>query len=220
MKITDQIYAFPWQSMVANNCNTYLINGPERVLIDPGHLAHFDHVEKGLNAIGLELNDIGHVICTHAHPDHIEAVQLFKKSNAKFAMHREEWHLAKSMEKFLIASGVDVNDFMPDVFIEEGEFPIGNIGLKIFHTPGHSPGSISIYWPEEKALFTGDLIFQDGLGRTDLPGGNSQELKESINRISTLPADYLFSGHGNIITNGGDVRGNFEHVKNVWFNYL
>jgi len=220
MKITDQIYAFPWQSMVANNCNTFLIDGPERILIDPGHLAHFSHVEQGLKEIGLSLNDIGLVICTHAHPDHLEAIQLFKQTDAKFAMHEAEWQFAKSMEKFLKASGVDVNSFMPDFFLKDGDFSVKDMLLKIYHTPGHSPGSICIYWPEKKALFSGDLIFNDGVGRTDLPGGNSPQLKESINTVSSLSADFLFSGHGEIISDNEAVKKNFEHVKNVWFNYL
>ncbi|MBW2158037.1 MAG: MBL fold metallo-hydrolase, partial [Deltaproteobacteria bacterium] len=68
-----------WESMSANNCNTYLIDGPTRILIDPGHRHLFDHVNQGLMELNLTLEDIGLIICTHAHPDHMEAVQLFNK---------------------------------------------------------------------------------------------------------------------------------------------
>jgi glyoxylase-like metal-dependent hydrolase (beta-lactamase superfamily II) len=68
--------------------------------------------------------------------------------------------------------------------------------LSIFHTPGHSPGSATLYWPAQKALFTGDLIFKEGFGRTDLPGGDSATLKESIKRMAELDVELLLSGHG------------------------
>ena len=76
MKITNNLHAFVWESMTTNNCNSYLIGGSARVLIDPGHSRLFDHVELGLKELGLTTSDIGLVICTHAHPDHIEGVQL------------------------------------------------------------------------------------------------------------------------------------------------
>lgn len=220
MKITDQLHAFVWESTTANNCNTYLINGPERILIDPGHIEHFSHVEQGLKEIGIRLDDIGLVICTHAHPDHFEGVQLLKKTKAKFAMHHKEWYLAKTMEKQLSSSGIDLKSCIPDFLLKEGDVSINGLDLNIYHTPGHSPGSISIFWPEEKALFTGDLIFKDGLGRTDLPGGNSSQLKQSINRLSLLDTNFLLPGHGAVVLNAEEVKSNFEQVKNVWFNYL
>lgn len=220
MKITDQLHAFTWKSTAANNCNTYLINGPERILIDPGHLVHFNHVEKGLEEIGISLDEIELVICTHAHPDHFEGVQALKKTKAKFAMHHKEWYLAKAMGKQLSSSGIDLESCTPDFLLREGDFSINGMAFNIYHTPGHSPGSISILWPEQKALFTGDLIFKDGLGRTDLPGGNSQQLKQSINNLSLLDTDFLLPGHGDVILNAKDVKANFKQIKNVWFNYL
>ena len=221
MKLSPRLHAFVWQSMTANNCNTYLIDGPTRVLIDPGHAGLFDHVQKGLAKLGLSIDDIGLVICTHAHPDHMEAVQLFKKTPAMIAIHEAEWQLAKSMEKQLKASmGMSLEAFSPDFFLTAGDLSIHGFEFRVFHTPGHSPGSISLYWPAEKALFTGDLIFKDGLGRTDLPGGNGPQLKESIKSLSGLEAEYLLSGHGDIICGEKDVKKNFEHVEQVWFNYI
>jgi glyoxylase-like metal-dependent hydrolase (beta-lactamase superfamily II) len=82
MKIANNLHAFIWQSMTANNCNAYFIDGPTRVLIDPGHRALFEHVERGLGDLGLKTDDIDLIVCTHAHPDHLEAVQLFKQKSA------------------------------------------------------------------------------------------------------------------------------------------
>ena len=88
-----------WESMSANNCNTYLIDGPTRILIDPGHSHLFDHVNKGLMELNLTIEDIGLIICTHAHPDHMEAVQLFSKTHALITLHPKEWSFLKTMDK-------------------------------------------------------------------------------------------------------------------------
>ena len=87
MKLTDNLHAFIWQSMSINNRNAYFIDGPSRVLIDPGHRALFEHVQRGLEDLNLSIDAIDVVICTHAHPDHLEAVPLFKNTPALFTMH-------------------------------------------------------------------------------------------------------------------------------------
>ncbi len=221
LKLHDNLYAFIWESMTVNNCNTYLIDGPTRVLIDPGHAHLFEHVLNGLGNLNLGIEDIGLVICTHAHPDHIEAVKLFKNTPTLISMHEEEWKLVKSMEKYLHASlRVDIRSFFSDFFLQQGQCTINGLELNIIHTPGHSPGSISLYLPEQKALFTGDVIFKEALGRTDLPGGNGKLLKESITRLSELDVEFLLSGHGEVISGSNAVRENFDLVKRVWFNYI
>ena len=97
---------------------------------------------------------------------------------------------------------------------------VGEIDLEIYHSPGHSPGAVTLYWPAQKALFTGDLIFKDGLGRTDLPGGSGRQLKESIRRIAGLDADWLLAGHGDVVSGAAEVRANFEQVERMWFGYV
>ncbi|MDM8522901.1 MBL fold metallo-hydrolase [Desulfococcaceae bacterium HSG8] len=206
--------------MTKNNCNTYLIDGPTRVLIDPGHADLFDHVHKNLSELGIGLEDIGVVICTHAHPDHIEAVQLFDDEPALTAIHETDWQMIESMDEYVRAFGIRPEMIAPDFFLKEGELSINGIDFKIIHTPGHSPGSVSLYWPEQKALFTGDVVFREGLGRTDLPGGNGSILKESITRLSELDAEWILPGHGDIISGADDVRGNFDQLKQFWFGYI
>jgi len=120
MQIDNDIHAFIWESMVANNCNTYLIDGPTRILIDPGHTEHFDHVRKGLESLDLDLKDLGIIICTHAHPDHIEAVQLFKDMPALVTMHAEEWQNLKNMGNHMKAMGIDPESLAPDFLLKEG----------------------------------------------------------------------------------------------------
>lgn len=219
MKITDRLHGFIWTSMTSNNCNTYLIDGSVKILIDPGHAMHFDHVLDGLAELGIELSDIGLLICTHAHPDHIEAAQLFKGGPTKIAMHQMGWQLIENFGK-MIDPNMNVEVFRPDIFLGEGEFAEGDTSLEVIHTPGHSPGSISLYWPEKNALFSGDLIFKDGIGRTDIPGGDGSQLKQSIRRAAQIEPDYLLPGHGDIITGKEAIKANFKQVESFWFNYV
>jgi glyoxylase-like metal-dependent hydrolase (beta-lactamase superfamily II) len=221
MKVFKNLHAFIWQSMTANNCNAYLIDGPTRVLIDPGHSRLFDHVEQGLDQLDLSIGDIDLIICTHAHPDHIEAVQLFKDIPTRFTLHEDEWQWAATIGKQMSAAfGIDMDALLPDFFLKEGNLSIDDLELNIFHTPGHSPGSITLYWPSQKALFTGDLIFKEGLGRTDLPGGNGSKLKESIRRLTDLDVECLLPGHGEIIMGTEKVRKNFAELEQFYFKYV
>lgn len=221
MQIAENLHAFVWDSMTVNNCSTYLIDAPRPVLVDPGHLRHFDHVEKGLDALGLALEDIGLVICTHAHPDHIEAVRLFRDTSALFALHEVEWRWVTSESAvFRTAVDGDPDRLEPDFLLADGTLTFDNLSLQVIHTPGHSPGSVCLHWPEKGALFTGDLIFDGGIGRTDLPGGDGETIKRSIRNVSGLDARFLLSGHGDVICGEEKVRKNFEDVIGYWFNYV
>ncbi len=222
MENSETVYAFIWESVTENNCNTFLIDGPTRVLIDPGHLEHFGQVEKKLEDIGLKTNDIDLVICTHSHPDHMEAVQLFKNERVLFALHQNEWELVKSMDAYINAFGISLENIVPDFFLKEGRIAIKDIELEVFHTPGHSPGSICLYWQKEGILFTGDLFFKEGIGRTDLPGGSPEQIKKSIERLSGLIPDVkqVFPGHGNPISGPEEVKEIFSQIKRFWFGYL
>jgi hydroxyacylglutathione hydrolase len=221
MELTSNLHAFLWNSTNVNNCNTYLIKTPEKnILIDPGLAPYFDHVSRGLSKLGMSIKDIDLVICTHAHPDHIDAVRLFDTAPALFAMHEIEWRLFREEASYLTAMNIDLNCFNPAFFLNEGELKVGEIVLDVFHTPGHTPGSVTLYWKDANALFTGDLIFKDGLGRTDLRGGNGSQLKNGIRRMAALNAEWLLSGHGDIVSGNEMVKANFEQVEQKWFRYI
>lgn len=213
MEIAKDLHAFIWRNTRANNTNTYLITGSKKILIDPGHLELFDHVRSGLDRLNLTPDGIDCVLITHAHADHIEAAGLFRKPT----------HLAMSREAldFLQGDGRrKANGFEPDFFLSEGDLKIGDVALEVVATPGHSPGSLCFYWPDRRALFTGDVIFSQGIGRTDLPGGSGRLLKKSIQRLSTLDVDCLLPGHGAPVVKQEAVRDNFRLVADYWFSYL
>lgn len=221
MHITDDLHAFIWQSMTTNNCNAYLIDGPKRVLIDPGHRNLFEHVRRGLQQLDLTIRDIDVVICTHAHPDHLEAIPLFRENPTLFTLHETEWQWMTSIGKQMVAAfGIDVDELQPDFFLKEGALSLESLELKIFHTPGHSPGSVCLYWPMQKALFTGDLVFKEGVGRTDLPGGDGDKLKESVKKLMDLDVEWLLPGHGEIIKGAAQVQKNFKDIEEFWFAYI
>lgn len=221
MKITPKLHAFIWNSMTTNNCNTYMIESSKRILIDPGHADLFGHVLEGLDELGLTVRDIDLVICTHAHPDHLESVAILKKENVLFAIHEMEWQWLKEMDTFFRGSyGKGINAIQPDFLLKEGRLKFDETQLGVIHSPGHSEGSICLYWPGENALFTGDLVFKSGFGRTDLPGGNSEQLKASIQKIAELDVKWLLPGHGNIISSTSEVKANFDQISGMLATYL
>ncbi len=222
MELTPNMHAFLWTAAGANNCNTYLLRSAEKnILVDPGHAPYFDHVLQGLRPLGLAIDDIDLIIGTHAHPDHIEAVKLFERPPALFTLNQTEWQLALEAAPMLKAAlNFDSAGLAPDFFLTEGELKVGDIALQVFHTPGHAPGAVTLYWPQEKTLLTGDLIFNGGLGRTDLPGGDGRKLKASIRRMAAIEADWLLSGHGDVIRGHEAVRKNFVGVERTWCDYV
>lgn len=212
MEIAEGLHAFIWRDFQVNNCNTYLIRGSKNILIDPGLDQLFGEVRASLSDLNLSPHRIDLVIITHGHYDHMGAADVFD-GIAPVAMSPAEY-------EFLGMSASGHKGFSPDILLEEGEIVLGDVKLQVVPAPGHSPGSICIYWPERKALFSGDVIFSGSIGRTDLPGGRGRLLKQSIQRIAGLDIDYLLPGHGEIIRGRHAVRENFQAVERQWFGYL
>jgi glyoxylase-like metal-dependent hydrolase (beta-lactamase superfamily II) len=116
--------------------------------------------------------------------------------------------------------GVKVPQFTPLFYLKEGSLSLGTknkVELEIFHTPGHSPGSVCLYWPDNKILITGDVVFYGSIGRTDFPSGSLSLLKKSIDKLSQLDVECLVPGHsteyGNIVKGKLNVERNFQTVK-------
>lgn len=221
MKLDSDLYAYPWVSMQENNCNSYLIGGDVPVLIDPGH----QHLVKNLiNQMEKDKNrfeDIRLIIATHVHPDHFEATQTFARAGVLLALHPEEEKFMKEAGgEFYRGFGMEMPEIKVDFFLKEGELKLGTKTLQVLHTPGHSPGSISLYWPEKKALFTGDVVFAMGVGRTDFPGGDGNLLRDSIERLARLDAEWLLSGHGEVLKGKKNIQRNFSYIRTNFFEYL
>ena len=217
MHITENLHAFCWpDESGVNNCNTYFIEGPPHVLIDPGHLSYFNHVEQSLDKLGYALPDINLVICTHVHPDHFESVVKFSDFDTLVALHEKDWDLATKMQSTIESQGVTLNQWTPDLFMKSGDLDLGDQSWRVIHAPGHSPGSICLYWEKEKVLISGDVVFNPGIGRTDLPGGDDRQIKVSFNTLRQLPIRYLLPGHGNPLFGEEEARINFERIEALY----
>lgn len=218
MELFEGLHAFVWLNATVNNCNTFFIDGQKKILIDPGHNHLVAHLRDNLSSLSLSPQDIDVVIITHGHPDHMEGLKTFAET-ATICIHNQEMDFIREVAPHY-GEALGLPNFEPHILLREGMFRIENISFQVIHTPGHSPGSISLYWPDKKALFTGDLVFYQGVGRTDLTGGNAQQLKESIKRLALLEVDYLLPGHGQIISGLDLVRANFDEIERTWFAYL
>jgi hydroxyacylglutathione hydrolase len=171
--------------------NIYMVGD---TVIDTGTGFNFVRLYDLFKQLKLSLNDVKLVINTHCHFDHTGGDGYFPK--AKIAIHEiDAKPLEAGDEKFINAAFFDgkAKPRKVDTKLKDGDIIAG---LKVIHTPGHTPGSICLYDPKKKILFSGDTIFSDGIGRTDRPGGNEEQLEESINTVMDIDFDMLLPGHG------------------------
>lgn len=219
MRIEDNLYAYVWNGQ-DNNCNTYVFAGVldkgRHLVIDPGHVVTPYYGEQGLARLlremerdGIGGTAVGLVVLTHGHPDHCEAaISLEEEDGALVAMHE-----ADEAEYQMLGGKVDF-------YLDEGTIELGaakTISLEIYHSPGHTPGHVTIYWPKRRALIAGDVVFYRSTGRVDLPGGNARSMQQSIERLSQLDIECLLCGHPyghpGIIKGRESVQENFEYIK-------
>jgi hydroxyacylglutathione hydrolase len=221
MKLEKDLYVYLWKNAYENNCNSYVIGGTLTVLIDPGHTKFVEQLFSQMEEDGLSPDAIDLIVSTHSHPDHLEGLATFSDKPTKMAMGEDEERYLLENGGFLFEMmGQPLPRFRIDFYLKEGKLQLGEKDFDILQTPGHSPGSLSIYWPERKTLFTGDVVFFGGVGRTDFPEGNSKELMASIERLSQLETEILLPGHGEIILGRKAVIENFETIRQSFYPYL
>lgn len=183
--------------------NTYIIANEDKKcwIVDPG-MYSIDEIARLTKYIAdKQLHPQG-IINTHAHIDHIFGVQaLMDKYNIPFGMHELELPVLNMAAGSATLFGFE--DFKvapkPTYFIKEGQpLQLGDDTLEVFLTPGHSPGSISFYYPKGNWVISGDVLFSGSVGRTDLPGGSFETLVNSIRtQLFTLPGETtVLPGHG------------------------
>jgi hydroxyacylglutathione hydrolase len=232
VQLADGFYCYFWQG-TGNNCNTCLFADVLRgerphIIVDPGHITNefgetcFDYLTKAMEENGFKVDDIGLVINTHSHLDHCQANELVvKKSSAWVTLSEEEDEFRHTLgERLYSMLGSKIPQFTPLFYLKEGDLNLGaknKVELQIFLTPGHSPGSVCLYWPDNKILITGDVVFYGSIGRTDFPGGSLSLLKKSVERLSQLDVECVVPGHrteyGNVVKGKKNVQRNFQAVK-------
>lgn len=181
----------------------------EAFLIDPG-----DNPPAILDLIQRTGAQLRGIINTHAHLDHVMAIPAIKAvTAAPFYLHEAEAPVL-AIAPEMIASWLGRQWGPPpaiDGYLRPGEaIRLGESALEIRHVPGHSPGSVAFIDHQGRQVWTGDALFAGSVGRTDLPGGNDQQLLQSIrSQLLTLPDDYqVYPGHGNFTTIGRERRTN------------
>ncbi len=189
--------------------NTYIIwdSSNECVVIDAGN-SNAKENQALVNFI--EQNGLKPVMAinTHGHFDHAMGVEFVRKTyNVPFAMSSEDQYLLDGTKSGSVVYGITMGD-MPsiiDIDLKEcKEVKFGETTLRVIPTPGHTPGHVSLFEPNEKILFTGDTVFKESIGRTDLPGGDYSVLMTSIlKNIIPLGDDVrIYPGHSEDTTSG------------------
>jgi glyoxylase-like metal-dependent hydrolase (beta-lactamase superfamily II) len=178
----------------------------DAVVIDPGDDA--GDILKIIKEKGLKVK---YIVNTHGHFDHIGANKAIKEATgAELLIHEGDSSILASASKQSAAFGMNAVSSPPaDRYVKHGDvIDAGEVSLKVLHTPGHTPGGISLL--EKGMVFTGDALFAGSIGRTDFPGGDLMTLLRSIKtNLMTLPDDTrVFSGHGPASTIGDERQEN------------
>ncbi|MCS7094985.1 MAG: MBL fold metallo-hydrolase [Thaumarchaeota archaeon] len=187
---------------LGTNCYVISRNG-KAVILDPGWEA--DRIFGAMGNL-----KVTRLLATHGHFDHIGAVEeLREKTGVEFYIHRLDAELLDVAVQHAKLFGLEIRSPRPDGYLEEGEeIELDDRKLRVIHTPGHSPGSVCLR--AEFTLFSGDTLFMGSVGRTDITGGDFNQLMSSIRRKLYVldDATIVYPGHGPATTIGFEKRFN------------
>ena len=192
-------------------CNCSVIGDEqsrEAMVIDPGD--NIDQIMAIVEKHGLTVQQI---VVTHAHIDHVGgAMKLKQRTGAPILLNQNDDMLLKMLDVQAAWIGmrspgsVSIDQSIGDA----DQVKVGAIEATVMHTPGHTEGSVCLYFPAEQKLIAGDTLFAGSIGRTDLPGGSTQKILQSIhNKLLALPDDTIvIPGHGGLTTIGEERQTN------------
>jgi len=189
--------------------NCYLVSCPRTLVcavVDPG--AEPDRIIAAVHRLGLKP---ALILNTHGHFDHVGANRDIKDAfDIPLAIHALDNPMLELAGRLEMSFLLEAKDSPPaDFFLQDkAQIPVGESRLEVLHTPGHSPGSVCLLW--DGFLLSGDTLFNEGVGRTDLPGGSDRDLKSSLrSKILVLPPETrVLPGHGPRTTVGQEIASN------------
>ena len=192
-------------------CNCTILgdeNTHEAMVVDPGD--NIPEILSRLQKHGLTLRQI---VVTHAHIDHVGgAAQLRKATGAPVYLNQQDLGLLQMMEMQAGWLGIPTPQVVPpDASAEDGlTIGLSTLPAQVIHTPGHTPGSICLLFPDHHLLIAGDTLFAGSIGRTDLPGGDGHQILTSLrDRLLVLPDEtQVLPGHGRPTTIGEERQSN------------
>jgi glyoxylase-like metal-dependent hydrolase (beta-lactamase superfamily II) len=201
------IYFYPERGML--DCNTYLIEGDMAVLVDPGSMQTADALIQDMKRDEIDLKGIDHIVNTHLHLDHCLADGYLRElSGAELLFHP----LQKRFYHVVVEEVSEFFGISPPRIVEDGTLDKLK-GVEILETPGHSPDSISFL--VGGCILCGDVIFKESVGRVDLPGGDGDLLKRSIDNMSKMDIERLLPGHMGLVQGREEVKRNFSDIKAI-----
>ena len=233
--VIKDVYYFKESPML--DCNQFILVDDatgELSLFDSGNGLSLKGLIEGMEKLGLQYQKITNVFLTHEHVDHVlglyPLIKLLKNKPPTICAFGETAKILREGDESKIFPGnlginpkmfgleiipIDVIDLKLDELIRIGS----NFTLKVFHTPGHSQGSVCYYEETKKMLIPGDLVFTGGsFGRYDFPGGSLDSLINSIKFVNDLDVKYLLPGHMNISDNGNQqVDNSYKMVQSINF---
>ena len=193
---------------IGKGSHSYIIRGNRaNMLIDSGLDSNFPHLQECMSSVGLKVRDIDIVVNTHEHFDHIGANRYFQESSI-IAAHRFAANKMAFNDRFvtMYKSG-DMNQPALHVHLwleSRSRLDLGDFTLDIIHTPGHTSGSICIYEPEKKFMFTGDTLFSGGELSFIAESGSLGDYINSLSSLETRKINTIYPGHGEVSDNPGD----------------
>ena len=211
-----KIYSYPL-GMIYTNC--YIVTNEdtkEGLIIDPSDQA----ADIKARIQELEITPVA-ILLTHGHFDHIMAAKDLKETYHIPVLAGEKERAM--LEDYNLNGTLSVGrnyTLSADRLLKDGEeLTLGGLKIKVIHTPGHTAGSVCYYFEKEKVLLSGDTLFLESVGRTDMPTGNTHDLLESLNRkLMLLPDDVIvYPGHGDKTAIGHEKANNpFIGSRNMW----
>ena len=191
-------------SGVPYDSNIYLVTGGRNMLVDAGSGAGHDRVVDGIRRV-LGDSKLDMIVLTHCHFDHVGGLKMLMEEFGcpAYAGHYDAPYIRMAERRHVLSDvfggsvePVEVSDLSDGDVVD-----LGDSRFRVMWTPGHTEGGICLYDEVSGALFSGDTLFDTGVGRTDFPGGSMRDLRHSIECLSNIDIRELYPGHGNICEN-------------------
>ncbi len=182
---------------VGYDSNIYIVDG--ELIIDTGTGLFFSEIKEEIENLGYKLDKLKTIINTHAHSDHTGGNKKFRDwLKADVAIHEADRQSIENGKGTMAKEfGLNAKAITVDKALRNGDrVKTKNFSFEVIHTPGHTIGSICLYDKKKKILISGDTLFADGIGRTDMPTGSSEDMHKSLLKLSKHSVTYLLPGHG------------------------